>query len=159
LFSNSKVAGRAHCLRLLLIQDGFEDAYCFFGFPKSLPKNETEYEKQKNAATGLFRDYSLVVPRSFGTWEFRSACCQPDIASIRNLLNFRVAAAEIVQSARTLLPFSHLEMRQIFREACIDPSQRLVQNYLHEAKRSGVFEKFVDRGVALNAAPAKKAVA
>ena len=144
-FSNSIVPNVANCFRLLLLQDGFEKNYNLFGFPESIPKSKEEYSSLQSSSSGFYRDYSLIVPRPFGTWEFRSACGQNSLVDLKYLIEFRLAVLKFVSSRDWIFPeYSLMEMKAVFRDACLNPSSPNVQKYLQSINELGVFERIVN---------------
>ena len=142
LFSNSIVPDKAHCFRLILLEDSFKADYDFFGFPSDLPKNEENYLEMQKKSKGFFRDYSLIVPRVFGTWEFRSACSQREVTKLHQLLEFRIAVVNLLETGNlVMLPYGQHQMKKIFREACLNPKRLIVQEYLAILTEMNFFEK------------------
>lgn len=76
----------AHCVRPLIYRDSFADSYRAAGFPVRVPNSLETYDQLVADSESFVRDYSFIVPRSFGTVEFRTACSQASVEAILELI-------------------------------------------------------------------------
>ena len=93
LYSQSPVFNgcRAHCVRPLMYKDGFAESYRTVAIPDPIPSRPRQYHEFLAASRGFIRDYSFIAPSWHGTVEFRTACSQPTLDEIIELLALRVA--------------------------------------------------------------------
>jgi hypothetical protein len=144
LFSNSQVPNIAHCYRLLTLQDSFHDDYIFFGFPDQVFRSRSQYELCRSRTSGCWRDYSLIVPRDFGTWEFRSACIQPSLSALETLLHYRLAVAKLLSTQNTIKSEVTMQALKItYIQACKDVEHHAVRNYFKVMVESGALEQLI----------------
>lgn len=117
LFGNSPemrgVQGR--CLRPWSWLENFPPDFPLCGIPRTLPTTEAEYVQQRAACQG--RDFSFVTLRNPQRLEFRSACSQPHLAAIEQLIRFRLAVDRL--SVAHDMP-SLEELRRQFIAACVE---------------------------------------
>ena len=84
-------------LRTLYYRDSFGHDYRLVGVPKQIPASLEEYVEQYNASPKLFpndhffpvRDFSLIRPRNFGSFEFRSGCSPRQVDDLQSIIAFR----------------------------------------------------------------------
>jgi hypothetical protein len=90
-FSNSttNIPHPARCVRPLLWRDAFSAETACVGFPNEIPQEYDSYCRLL-ARNSDYRDYSLICPRTYGTFEFRTGCSQPDYQSVTDLILFRL---------------------------------------------------------------------
>ncbi len=141
LFSNSQVSGVAHCYRLLTLQDAFRDDYHFFGFPKEIPTSQQHYDALVKKSVGFWRDYSSIVPRAHGTWEFRSTCIQATELGTVEVAAFRLAVLNCMRNPAFCHMVAKLENpRAVYMQACLNLQSPNVANYFNQLGTSGVLQ-------------------
>ncbi|MHB0939416.1 MAG: hypothetical protein ACYC6A_23730 [Armatimonadota bacterium] len=93
LYSESPVFNgrRAHCVRPLMYRDGFCLAYRASAIPDPIPTTRTAYRAFIAGSQGFIRDYTFIAPSWRGTVEFRTACVQPSLDELIEVLALRVA--------------------------------------------------------------------
>jgi len=93
LYSESPVFNgrRAHCVRPLMYRDGFCLAYRASAIPDPIPTTPEAYRQFLAGSQGFIRDYSFIAPSRHGTVEFRTACVQPSLDELIEVLALRVA--------------------------------------------------------------------
>lgn len=96
LFSNSTTSNE-HCIRPLIYRDSFGADYPAAGFPDSIPNTEEAYGQMLNSCRPFIRDYSFIAPHALGTLEFRTACAQPSLSALWQLIALRLLIWEAVQ--------------------------------------------------------------
>lgn len=116
LFGNSpEMRGvRGRCLRPLSWLANFPDDFPLCGVPRSLPASWDEYERRRAECRG--RDFSFTAIRGPERVEFRSACSQPTLDDIEQLVRFRQAVDRLASDAEAVAPG---ELRRRFVEACL----------------------------------------
>lgn len=121
LYSESPVFNgrRAHCTRPLMYRDGFCEAYRASGLPDPVPTTAVAYRDFLAGAQGLIRDYSFIAPSWHGTVEFRTACSQPRLEDIIELLALRVALVNGVARGDW---HERPNLRSLFWNACLTGS-------------------------------------
>lgn len=87
--SPSFLAVKAPCVRPLAFDQNFHQPYPLLGIPDSIPRDLNEYAELRSQCS--LRDYSFVAIRNAERLEFRSACSQPTIDAIEQLIRFRLA--------------------------------------------------------------------
>ena len=104
---------RGRCVRLLAWLENFHRPYPMLGIPDQLPTNLAEYKQLCSRCDG--RDFSFVSIRDGRRVEFRSACSQPTVERVLELIRFRWESyqASVDQSALDLD-----SIRAKFVEAC-----------------------------------------
>jgi hypothetical protein len=78
---------RGRCVRLLAWLENFHRPYPMLGIPDQLPANLSEYKELCSQCDG--RDFSFVSIRDSRRVEFRSACSQPTLDEVVELIRFR----------------------------------------------------------------------
>lgn len=93
LFSTSHAfrGQSAHCVRPLMYRDSFTDSYPATAFPVQVPDSPDAHRALIAASYPFVRDYSFIVPRSFGTVEFRTACAQDSARAALELTALYIA--------------------------------------------------------------------
>jgi hypothetical protein len=102
LFSNCKIfKGKRYCnARALIYPATFPPSYELVYVPPHIPENITElaaiYDRSFPALFPMepirgIKDMSIIRPRSFGTFEFRSACTMSNIDKMLGVIGFRIA--------------------------------------------------------------------
>lgn len=91
----------AHCVRPLMYRDSFADSYPATAFPVQVPDSPDAHRALIAASRPFVRDYSLIVPRSFGTIEFRTACAQPSAQAALELTALYIAIWHLAQHGVT----------------------------------------------------------
>jgi len=86
-----QVSGR--CVRLLSWLANFHGSYPLLGIPARLPDSVKEYEELCSQCDG--RDFSFVSIRNARRVEFRSACSQPTVEDVLDLIRFRWESYQI----------------------------------------------------------------
>ncbi len=99
LFSTSHEfrAQTAHCVRPLMYRDSFADSYLVTAFPVQIPNSPDAHQALIAASHPFVRDYSFIVPRSFGTVEFRTACAQDSAQAALELTALYIAIWHLAQ--------------------------------------------------------------
>lgn len=92
--SNKFRGEEAHCVRPLIYRHNLNDHYVLTGFPSTLPDSVPDYE-QLQQQSWFIKDYSLIVPRAFGTIEFRGVDSLPTCDSISQMLALRLTTRSI----------------------------------------------------------------
>lgn len=105
--------GSGRCVRLLAWLANFHRPYPMLGIPDRLPSNLKEYETLCSQCDG--RDFSFVSIRDARRVEFRSACSQPTVDDVLELIRFRW---ESYQSAMDQPSLDLDTIRAEFVEAC-----------------------------------------
>lgn len=105
------VGGR--CIRLLAWLANFHRPYPMLGIPDRLPSNLEDYQELCSQCDG--RDFTFVSIRDARRVEFRSACSQPTVDDVLELIRFRW---ESYQSAKDQPPMDLDTIRAEFVEAC-----------------------------------------
>ncbi len=90
---------QAHCVRPLAWEANFHKPYPLLGIPDPIPRDLTEYEQYRSQCS--LRDYSFVAIRNAERLEFRSACSQPTIEAVEQLIRFRLAVDSAVREGVT----------------------------------------------------------
>jgi hypothetical protein len=103
-FTNSKcfLGQRHYCVRPLAWQQNFVEEYLLYGFPLEIPKTKTDYQVKQKQASRFVRDYSFIVPREYGTVEFRTACAQETSDRAIDLMALRLLGFLTAHSRRNL---------------------------------------------------------
>lgn len=93
LFSTSHAfrGQSAHCVRPLMYRDSFTDSYPATAFPVQVPDSPDAHRALIAASYPFVRDYSFIVPRSFGTVKFRTACAQDSARAALELTALYIA--------------------------------------------------------------------
>lgn len=86
-----------HCVRPLMYRDSFADSYPATAFPVQVPDSPDAHRALIAASHPFVRDYSFIVPRSFGTVEFRTACAQPSAQAALELTALYIAIWHLAQ--------------------------------------------------------------
>jgi hypothetical protein len=89
---------QAHCVRPLMYRDSFADSYPATAFPVHIPDAPDAHQALIAASHPFVRDYSFIVPRSFGTVEFRTACAQPSAQAALELTALYIAIWHLAQA-------------------------------------------------------------
>jgi hypothetical protein len=87
----------AHCVRPLMYRDSFTDSYPATAFPVQVPDSLDAHRALIAASHPFVRDYSFIVPRSFGTVEFRTACAQDSAQAALELTALYIAIWHLAQ--------------------------------------------------------------
>jgi len=118
LYSESPVFNgrRAHCTRPLMYRDGFCLAYRATAIPDPIPTTPAAYCEFLAGSRRFIRDYTFIAPSWRGTVEFRSACNQPSLKEIIEILALRVAL--VVGTARGYW-HARPNLRALFWNACL----------------------------------------
>ncbi|WP_373652687.1 hypothetical protein [Schlesneria sp. DSM 10557] len=90
---------KAHCVRPLAWEANFHQPYPLLGIPDPLPCDLAEYELYRSQC--FLRDYSFVAIRNAERLEFRSACSQPTVEAVEQLISFRMAIDAAVRDGVT----------------------------------------------------------
>jgi len=128
LFSTSSLTTKDRtfrCVRPLVYRDNFPDTFGAVGVPDQVPTSEGDYAAFLSRSTEINRDYTFIAPRAFGSVEFRSACAQPNIDSLYELIALRIAT---IETARKTLSAIQSDSRELFYGVCEDlspPTTRL----------------------------------
>jgi hypothetical protein len=104
---------KGQCVRLLAWLANYHRPYPMLGIPDRLPVSLTEYKELCSQCDG--RDYSFVSIRDARRVEFRSACSQPTVDDVLELIRFRW---ESYQSAMDHPSLDWDSVRVEFVEAC-----------------------------------------
>jgi hypothetical protein len=78
---------RGRCVRVLAWLENFHRPYPMLGIPDQLPTNLSEYKELCAQCDG--RDFSFESIRDSRRVEFRSACSQPTLEDVVDLIRFR----------------------------------------------------------------------
>jgi hypothetical protein len=117
LFSNcASNESSYHCIRPLVWTDSFDSSYTAVGIPNPVPTNPAEYDRWLHSCRDFKRDYSLIAPRATGSFEFRSACNQPNSQRTLELIAFRIGI--LLAAQETPLEVGGNQLNALFREAC-----------------------------------------
>lgn len=104
---------KGQCVRLLAWLENFSKPYPMIGIPDALPRSMDEYRWLCSQCDG--RDFSFVSIRDARRVEFRSACSQPTVEDVLELIRFRW---ESYQSAVDQPSLDLDSIRAEFVEAC-----------------------------------------
>jgi hypothetical protein len=118
LYSESPVFNgrRAHCTRPLMYRDGFCLAYRATAIPEPIPATRAAYGEFIAHSRDFIRDYSFIAPSWRGTVEFRTACNQPSLDEIIEVLALRVA---LVMGVARGYWRERPNLRALFWNACL----------------------------------------
>jgi len=105
---------RGKCVRLLAWLENFHRPYPMLGIPDRLPRSVEEYREICSKCDG--RDFSFVSIRDAHRVEFRSACSQPTIDDLLELIQFRL---ESYRSSKDMHPMDLDFIRNEFKSACL----------------------------------------
>jgi hypothetical protein len=87
---------KVRCIRPLIYRDNFPENYGPVGVPLEIPTSAKEYaDFLAKSSHQVKRDYTFIAPRPFGSVEFRSACVQPNLDKLLEVVALRAASIEI----------------------------------------------------------------
>lgn len=116
---------QAQCVRALMYRDSFADSYAATAFPTRIPNSPESHQALVDASESFVRDYSFIVPRSFGTLEFRTACAQPSAEEALQLTALYMSIWQLAQGRQlsaVLAPRDHFYRVCELGAAGLDPN-------------------------------------
>ncbi|HAZ12548.1 MAG: hypothetical protein A2X86_11885 [Bdellovibrionales bacterium GWA2_49_15] len=144
LYSNSQ-RSEAHNYRLLLLQNAFNPDYIFYGFPEIIFENNNIYNDHKLKNKQTWRDYSLIVPRTNKTWEFRASCVQENLEKLYELITVRANLVTAINDKLVNVDtLTKMATREYFLTAIRSLTDAKLKQYIRELESSGVFDILCD---------------